>query len=193
MDAAITDTATFGDFSASWSNRNGGEILVTVGSMRMTVSAALARAVHAKLGKALDVPVRAASLVGARDDRPLASEPERIPAPDTMIAEPLRHRKGALIGAFPARAKRLAAIARAMEHGDAGAEIVAIGGIPFLRSEAEAMLALNAAEQIEGRSFEGSAFGNGCLTIDGESEPGAWERHLRDAAVMRGDEGAARA
>lgn len=130
------DTAILGGLSASWSNRNGGEILVTVGSMRLTVSAALARAVHAKLGKALDVPVRAAAMSDART----AIEPERIAAPDTMIAEPLRYRKGALIGAIPSRAGRMAAIALAMEDsGVGGAELLMIAGIPFLRAEAEAM------------------------------------------------------
>lgn len=158
------------DFGASWSNRNGGEILVTAGSVRLTLSAAVARAVHATLGKALDVPVRAAQLADAAPAR----EPERIAAMDRMIAESFRHRHGALIGAFPAKAKRLAAVTAALEACDAGTEIVVIGGIAFTLAEAEGM-----HEKLM----------SSALTIDGESDPGSYARHLRHMAAMRGDDG----
>lgn len=63
------------DFNASYSNRNGGEVLVTWGSLRMTLSAAMAKSMHDKFGRALSVPVKAAEMAAmaararARADR----------------------------------------------------------------------------------------------------------------------------
>lgn len=134
------------DFNASWSNKNGGEVLVTAGSVRTVLSAALTQAIVDKLLCALSVPQRAAEMAA----RPAVPEPERIPAPDTMLAEPLRYRKAALLGAFPARAGRLNAVTLALELSDAGAEVVAIEGIYFSRGEAEQMRASLSVDRIGG-------------------------------------------
>jgi hypothetical protein len=134
------------DFNASWSNRNGGEVLVTGGSLRTVMSAALAQTIVDKLSRALSVPTKAAEMAG----RPPLPEPERIACPDTFLADPLRFRKGALMRAHPSRAARLNAVTLALEHSDAGAEIVAVAGVYFTRHEAEQMRGSLSVERIGG-------------------------------------------
>lgn len=120
------------DFNASWSNRNGGEILVTVGSTRMTVSAAIARIVHEKLGRALGVPVRAAAMA-AREPAP---EPERIARPAARMTEPLADRRASLSRTVPDRWTRLMAVREARGvAANEGVEWVHIAGIPFTSAE----------------------------------------------------------
>lgn len=143
----MMNAAILGDFQASWSNRNGGEILVTVGSMRMTVSAAIARAVYAKLGKALDIPARAPALI----DVPPLREPERITAPDTMVAESYPQRRDALSASVPHRATRLSAAREALALATLdGAEVVLINRIAFTIAEVETLIA--SLESLSARS-----------------------------------------
>lgn len=243
------------DFHASWSNRNGGEIMVTVGSARLTVSVALARAVQEKLGKALDVPARAAALVGdtQRDAafrsymdeclihgpflesrvgelfahfsawlkagglepwhladferglkgsgfavldadgvrcRGLSIAPSppdcaRTADPDPAVTEGLAERVRRLNRTLRDPADRREAIVRAIEQCEAsGGWFMYIAFIPFLPDEARAMLAdIDSAADDRGGGGGGAAR---CLTIDRDSDPGSWARHLRDTAGMRG-------
>lgn len=123
------------DISVSWSNRNGGELLLIGGSVRMVVSAAWAQAVVDKFSRALAVPKLAAEMAA----RGAAAEPERIAAPDTMIGEDLRHRKGALIAAYPSKAMRLIAVRSARGAAGGDAEVVMINGIAFTIEEVAAI------------------------------------------------------
>lgn len=136
------------DVSASWSGRNGGQVMLLGGGVRGILSRDVAQSIVDKLSRALSAPQREAEMAG----RDVVPDPERVAAPDTMLAEPMRHRKGALIDAFPSHAQRLGAIALALEHSDAGAEVVAIGGVYFTRDEAEAMMAALTADQIGRRA-----------------------------------------
>lgn len=120
------------DISVSWSNRNGGELLLIGGSVRMVVSAAWAQAVVDKFSRALAVPKLAAEMA-ARNPAP---ELERVAAPDTLIGEDLRHRNGALIGALPSKSRRIEAIAAALSDAGQEAEVVMVAGIAFTRVEA---------------------------------------------------------
>lgn len=121
------------DFNASWSNRNGGEVLVTVGSLRMTLSAAMATLIHDKFSRALSVPARAALMAA----RPPAPEPERIADAAASIAAPLDDRKRWLGARFPLRAKRLQAMQTAIGAAEADmADVVSVGSILFTMDEA---------------------------------------------------------
>lgn len=62
----MTAMPSLADFNASWSNRNGGEVLVTGGSVRTILSAATAQAIVDKLSRALSVPVKAAETASGR-------------------------------------------------------------------------------------------------------------------------------
>lgn len=124
------------DFNASWSNRNDGEVLVTWGSIRMTLSAAVATLIHEKFGRALSVPAKAAEMAA----RPPVPEPERIAEPAPTIAAPLADRKAWLGAQFPFRAKRLQAVSVAIEAAAADmAEVVSVGSILFTMDEARAI------------------------------------------------------
>ena len=125
------------DFNASWSNRNGGELLLTGGSMRLVVSAAWAQGLVDKISRALDVPKRAASLVDARDDRPVVPEPERIADVAPSVREPLSQRRGWLGARFPLREKRLAALRHAIAEAGPMADFVSVGSILFTLAEAQ--------------------------------------------------------
>lgn len=121
------------DFNASWSNRNGGEVLVTIGSLRMTLSAAMAKLIHDKFSRALSVPTRAATMAS----RAPAREPERIADPAPSIVESLDERKRWLGARFPFRAKRLQAMRKAIGAAEADmADIVSVGSILFTLEEA---------------------------------------------------------
>lgn len=123
------------DISVSWSNRNDGELLLIGGSVRMVVSAAWAQALVDKFSRALAVPKLAAEMA-ARNPTP---ELERVASPDTMIGEDLRHRKSALIGAYPSKSMRLSAVRSALADAGADAEVVMINGLAFTQDEAAAI------------------------------------------------------
>lgn len=147
------DTSTLPDISASWSNRNGGEVLLTGGSVRAVMSAAFAQDIADKLRRALDVPRKAAEMAA----RPPAPEPERIAEPEASIVEPLDRRRRALGARFPFRVKRLQAIERAIENAGPMAESVVVGVIPFTMAEAEAIrasLSIDAGEDAAKREYE---------------------------------------
>lgn len=121
------------DFNAVWSNANGGEVLVTVGSMRLRLSAAWAALIRDKFGAALAIPVRAEEMA-RRDPVP---DLERVPDETPAIVEGLRERKGALCRQFPARGKRLEAVILAVAEAESSmAEVVSVGGILFTLIEA---------------------------------------------------------
>lgn len=121
------------DFNASWSNRNDGEVLVTWGALRLTLSAAMAKLIHDKFGRALTVPARAAEMAA----RPVTPEPERIADAEPSISEPLDQRRRRLGSHFPFRVKRLQAVRRAIDEAGPMADVVSVCGILFTMEEAQ--------------------------------------------------------
>lgn len=127
-----SEPATLPDFNVSWSNRNGGELLLTVGSFRTVMSAAWGREIVNKFSRALDVPMMAAAMS--------SREFERVADPEPTITESLASRRSALESTVPHAETRLSAVreARALIANE-GAVAVHIAGLLFTASELEAI------------------------------------------------------
>lgn len=147
--AARVTADTLSDLHFSWSNRNDGEILVTVGSIRMTVSAAIARIVHKRLGGALDVPILARAMAAHSLRLP---ELERVAEAAASIVEPLTERRAKLCKTVPHRETRLSAVREAIACcANENCDAAHICKIPFTAEELadiEAGLEIGAAGAI---------------------------------------------
>lgn len=122
--------------TASWSERNGGQIFLLGGGVRGILSRDAAQAIVDQLTRALDTPRRSAE-IAARDALP---ELERVPDADTRIGETLRSRKAALITAYPEKGRRLLALYGVLADAGAGAEVVMIDGTAFTCDEARELV-----------------------------------------------------
>lgn len=118
--------------TASWSERNGGQVFLLGGGVRGILSRDAAQAIVDQLTRALDTPRRSAE-IGARDALP---DLERIPDPDTQIGETLRSRKASLITAYPEKGRRLLALYGVLAAAGMEAEVVVVDGINFTADEA---------------------------------------------------------
>ncbi|WP_208417684.1 hypothetical protein [Sphingopyxis panaciterrae] len=170
------DPQALPQFTAHWSNQNGGELLLIAGSLRATVSAAMAQAVVDTLSRALEVPLRAAEMAAS------VPEYERVADAAASINLSFTIRRAALRSRVQHRETRMSAIREASGVcANEGCDAAHITGIAFTADELADMWRREAGLP------DPIAADDAPMTkcIDDESDPGSWERHLRHMAPMR--------